>query len=59
MNTIQSNKEYLARKLIKNKNTKKPSYKEGEMIMNLWNSGTVEEQMKLAHTLLEMVKDKK
>ena len=59
MNTNLSNKEYLDRKLVIDKNTKKPSYKEGEMIMNLWNIGTEEEQVKLANTLLEMMNTNK
>ncbi|MET3657802.1 DUF3243 family protein [Sporosarcina psychrophila] len=39
-------------------NVKEPFKQEEKMLMELWESGTKEEQKKFAHTLLEMMQDK-
>ncbi|MET3659061.1 DUF3243 family protein [Sporosarcina psychrophila] len=39
-------------------NVKEPINQEEKMLMELWESGTMEEQKMLAHTLLEMMRDK-
>lgn len=39
-------------------NVKEPINQEEKMLMELWESGTKEEQKKFAHTLLEMMQDK-
>ena len=39
-------------------NVKESFNQEEKMLMELWESGSKEEQKKLAHTLLEMMRDK-
>ena len=48
------NKQYLNKKVKLDKNI--PS-KEEEMLLNLWNSGTEEERIKFAYTLLDIERD--
>lgn len=48
-------KTYLDGKNEIGANAKEPFNQEEKMLMELWESGTKEEQRKLAHTLLELV----
>lgn len=57
MNDNLLNKKYLGRKDNIEKNHDKTSHKEVEMLMNLWDSGTDEERIKLAHALLNMARE--
>ena len=50
-------KQYLDRKIETGANIREP-FKQGEKLMELLESGSKEEQKKLAHTLLEMMRDK-
>ena len=54
MNVNLFNKQYLNKKVKLDKNT--PN-KEEEMLLNLWNSGTEEERIKFAYTLLDIARD--